>query len=235
MGYDENRLQAVRARIEAAARAAGRDPASVRLLAVSKTFPPAAIRAVHALGQNAFGENYVQEAIAKMDALADLGDAQWHLIGPLQGNKAKPAAERFSWVQSVDRAKIAQRLSALRPASLPALNVCIQVNVSGEATKSGVAPREVAALARFVAGLPRLALRGVMGIPEPTDALARQRAQFRALRECFDELRAAGFAVDTLSMGMSADLEAAIAEGATMVRVGTAIFGARLDAAMHSS
>lgn len=235
MVYDENRLQAVTARVDAAARAAGRDPASVRLLAVGKTFPAAALRAVHALGQKAFGENYVQEAVAKMDALADIGDVEWHLIGPLQGNKARAAAERFAWVQSVDRARIAQRLSALRPPSLPPLNVCIQVNASGEATKSGVAPREAVALATLVAGLPRLALRGVMGIPEPTDALARQRAQFRALRECFDELRVLGAGVDTLSMGMSGDLEAAIAEGATMVRVGTAIFGARLDAAVHSS
>jgi pyridoxal phosphate enzyme (YggS family) len=235
MGYDENRLQAVKARVDAAARAAGRDPASVRLLAVSKTFPADAIRAVHALGQNAFGENYVQEAADKMDALAELSDVEWHLIGPLQGNKARPAAERFAWVQSVDRAKIAQRLSALRPASLPSLNVCIQVNVSGEPTKSGIAPREAGALATLVAGLPRLALRGIMGIPAPTGDVDRQRAQFRALRECYDALRAEGIDVDTLSMGMSGDLEAAIAEGATMVRVGTAIFGARLDAAVHSS
>jgi pyridoxal phosphate enzyme (YggS family) len=223
----EKPLQAVRARIAQAARAAGRDPASVRLLAVSKTFAPAAIRAVHALGQTAFGENYVQEAIPKMDALADLGDAEWHFIGPLQGNKAKPAAERFAWVQTVDRERIAQRLSAARPATLPPLNVLVQVNASGEATKSGVEPHEALALAKIVAALPRLALRGVMGIPEPTGDVATQRAQFRALRECFDALRDARLRVDTLSMGMSADLETAIAEGSTMVRVGTAIFGPR--------
>jgi pyridoxal phosphate enzyme (YggS family) len=227
----ENRWQAVKARIAAAARAAGREPASVRLLAVSKTFPPAAIRSLHALGQTAFGENYLQEAVAKMDALADLGDVEWHLIGPLQGNKARPAAERFAWVHTVDRQKIARRLSDSRPASLPPLNVCVQVNASGEATKSGVAPSEALVLASAVARLPRLALRGVMGIPEPTDDVDRQRAQFRTLRACFDALRAAGLAVDTLSMGMSADLEAAIAEGATLVRVGTAIFGPRPAAA----
>ncbi len=223
----ENRWQAVKARIAAAARAAGREPASVRLLAVSKTFPPPAIRAVHALGQTSFGENYVQEAVAKMDALAALGDVEWHLIGPLQGNKAKPAAERFAWVHTIDRERIAHRLSDSRPASLPPLNVCVQVNASGEATKSGVPPSEALTLATAVARLPRLALRGVMGIPEPTDDTERQRAQFRALRECFDALRAAGLAVDTLSMGMSGDLEVAIAEGATLVRVGTAIFGPR--------
>lgn len=223
----ENRWQAVKARIAAAARAAGRDPAAVRLLAVSKTFPAAAIQDVHALGQTAFGENYVQEAAAKMEALAGLGDVEWHLIGPLQGNKARPAAERFAWIHTIDRDKIARRLSDLRPASLPPLNVCVQVNVSGEATKAGVPPHDALALAQAVAHLPGLALRGVMGVPEPTDDLDRQRAQFRALRECFDALRAAGLAVDTLSMGMSGDLEAAIAEGATLVRVGTAIFGPR--------
>ena len=223
----EKALQAVHARIDRAAQAAGREPASVRLLAVSKTFAPSAIRAVHALGQTAFGENYVQEALPKIESLADLGDVEWHMIGPLQGNKAKAAAERFAWVHTVDRERIAERLSAARPASLPPLSVCVQVNASGEATKSGVAPGDGVELATIVARLPRLALRGIMGIPEPTDDAARQRAQFRVLRECFDACRAAGLAVDTLSMGMSADLEAAIAEGATLVRVGTAIFGPR--------
>jgi len=227
----ENRWQAVKARIAAAARAAGRDPASVRLLAVSKTFPPAAIRAVHAFGQASFGENYVQEAVAKMDVLADLGDVEWHLIGPLQGNKARLAAGRFSWVHTVDRDRIARRLSDSRPESLPPLNVCLQVNASGEATKSGVAPDEALVLATAIARLPRLVLRGVMGIPEPTDDIDRQRVQFGALRACFDALRAAGLPVDTLSMGMSADLEVAIAEGATLVRIGTAIFGPRPAAA----
>jgi pyridoxal phosphate enzyme (YggS family) len=223
----EKALQAVRARIAEAARAAGRDPATVRLLAVSKTFAPAAIRAVRALGQTAFGENYVQEALPKIDALGEAGDVEWHLIGPLQGNKAKPAAERFSWVQTIDRERIAQRLSAARPSSLAPLNVCVQVNASGEATKSGVPPHEALALATAVARLPRLAFRGIMGIPEPTGDVAQQRAQFRVLRDCFDACARAGLGADTLSMGMSGDLEAAIAEGATLVRVGTAIFGPR--------
>lgn len=227
MFHYEKAWQGVRARIAAAARAAGRDPGSVRLLAVCKTFPPGAIRAVHALGQRAFGENYVQEAAAKMDALADLSDVEWHLIGPLQSNKAKTAAERFAWVHTVDRQTIATRLAVARPATLLPLNVCVQVNASGEASKSGVAPGEAVALAKKVATLPRLRLRGIMGIPEPTEDAARQRAQFRVLRACFDACRAAGLPVDTLSMGMSADLEAAIAEGATLVRVGSAIFGAR--------
>ena len=227
MSQYEKAWQAVRQRIGEAARAAGRAPESVRLLAVSKTFPAEAVRAVYAAGQREFGENYVQEAAAKRDSLGDLGDAQWHLIGPLQSNKTAIAAERFDWVESVDRLKIAQRLSAQRPAALPPLSVCVQVNVSGEASKSGVAPEHVVPLARAVAALPRLALRGVMGIPAPTAEPAVQRAQFRRLRECLEACRAAGLAVDTLSMGMSADLEAAIAEGATMVRVGSALFGAR--------
>jgi hypothetical protein len=218
---------ALAARIARAAEAAGRDPASVALLAVTKTFPAEAVRAAHALGQRAFGENYVQEALAKMDATADLPGIEWHLIGPLQSNKARDAAERFAWVHTIDRDRIALRLSQARPEGLPPLNVCVQVNISGEQTKSGVAPADALALAQDVARLPRLALRGFMGIAEPTDDVARQRAEFRALRECLDAARAAGLAVDTLSMGMSADLEAAIAEGATLVRVGTAVFGAR--------
>jgi pyridoxal phosphate enzyme (YggS family) len=162
-----------------------------------------------------------------MDATADLAGIEWHLIGPLQSNKARDAAERFAWVHTIDRDKIALRLSQARPEGLPPLNVCVQVNISGEATKSGVAPADALALAQEVARLPRLRLRGFMGIAEPTDDVARQRAEFRVLRECLDAARAAGLAVDTLSMGMSADLEAAIAEGATLVRVGSALFGAR--------
>ena len=222
---DEN-LQAVRGAISQAARDAGRDPAQVALLAVSKTHPVAAIEAAHAAGQRAFGENYVQEALGKMDALAERG-LEWHLIGPLQSNKTRPVAERFDWVHTVDRARLARRLSEARPAGLPPLNVLIQVNVSGEASKSGIGLQDALELAREVAGLPRLALRGLMAIPEPTDDLALQRARFAAVRRCFEQLRAAGLALDTLSMGMSHDMVSAIAEGATMVRIGTAIFGAR--------
>jgi pyridoxal phosphate enzyme (YggS family) len=227
MGHYEKAWQAVRARIEEAARAAGRSPRDVQLLAVSKTFPAAAVRAVHAAGQRAFGENYVQEAAAKRAALADLTDVSWHLIGPLQSNKTAVAAATFDWVETVDRLKIAQRLSAQRPQGIAPLCVCIEVNVSGEASKSGVTPEEAVALARDVATLPGLRLRGIMGIPAPTQDIAALRAQFRKLRECFDACRAAGLDVDTLSMGMSADLEHAVAEGATEVRVGTAIFGER--------
>jgi pyridoxal phosphate enzyme (YggS family) len=227
MFHYEKAWQDVRARIDQAARAAGRAPESVRLLAVSKTFPPDAIRAVHALGQRAFGENYVQEAVAKMDALGAEPDVEWHLIGPLQSNKTKIAAQRFAWVHTVDRAKIAERLSAARSASAPPLNVCVQVNVSGEASKSGVPPDEAVALAQTVAALPRLKLRGLMAIAEPTPVAASRRGQFRVLRVLLDACREAGLAVDTLSMGMSDDLEVAIAEGATLVRVGTALFGPR--------
>ncbi len=227
MSHYEKAWQAVAERIERAARDAGRAAGSVRLLAVSKTFPPDAVRAVHAAGQRAFGENHVQEGAAKRQALADLPDVEWHLIGPLQGNKTRLAAATFDWVESVDRLKIAQRLSAQRPTTLAPLNVCVQVNVSGEASKSGVAPAEALALARAVSDLPRLRLRGIMGIPEPTDNTMQLHAQFRWLRDCLDECVAAGLPMDTLSMGMSADLEAAIAEGATQVRVGTALFGVR--------
>jgi pyridoxal phosphate enzyme (YggS family) len=232
MSHYEKAWQAVRQRIADAARAAGRAPESVRLLAVSKTFPAEAVRALHAVGQRAFGENYVQEALAKQASLADLPDAQWHLIGPLQSNKTATVARAFAWVETIDRAKIAQRLSAQRPPELPPLSVCVQVNASGEASKSGVPPAAALALAREVAALPRLKLRGIMGIPEPVaaDAVAAReqvRAQLRILRECFDACRAAGLDVDTLSMGMSSDLELAVAEGATEVRIGTALFGAR--------
>jgi pyridoxal phosphate enzyme (YggS family) len=219
-------LQALRERISTAAAQAGRDPAGVCLLAVSKTQPAARIEEVFHAGQAAFGENYVQEALDKMSTLAHCR-AAWHLIGPLQGNKARAAAERFDWVQTVDRERIASRLSDARPASLPALQVLVQVNVSGERTKSGAAPADVPALARMVVQLPRLALRGLMAIPEPTADRAVQHARFREVRELYERLRAEGLPLDTLSMGMSDDFEAAIAEGSTMVRVGTAIFGAR--------
>lgn len=201
---------------------------SVTLLAVSKMQPATAVRAAHAAGQRHFGENYVQEALDKMAALADLrAELQWHLIGPLQSNKTRPVAEAFDWVHGVDRLKIAQRLSEQRPAGLAPLNVCLQVNVSGEASKSGVDPAELAALAHAVAALPRLRLRGLMSIPEPADTLDAQRRPHRQLRELLDRLNADGLALDTLSMGMSADLEAAVLEGATLVRIGTAIFGTR--------
>jgi hypothetical protein len=204
-----------------------RDPATVRLLAVSKGQPAAAVRAAYGLGQRAFGENYVQEATAKADALDDLTGIEWHMIGPLQSNKARIAAERFAWVQSVDRLKVAERLSSARVAQQSPLNVCVQVNISGEPAKSGVAPAEARALARAVAALPRIALRGFMGMAEETTDVATQRRQFRILSELFAGTRAEGLALDTLSMGMSADLETAVAEGATMVRVGTALFGPR--------
>jgi pyridoxal phosphate enzyme (YggS family) len=220
-------LQAAVRRIEAAARAAGRDPGAVCLVAVSKTFAPPDLRAAWAAGQRAFGENYVQEALDKMGHLADL-DIEWHFIGPIQGNKTRPIAEHFHWVHSVDRLKIARRLSEARPGTLPPLQICLQVNIGGEDSKSGVPPEELEELARAVVGLPRLVLRGLMTVPRPTTDPLAQRAQFRALRELRDRLAAgAGIALDTLSMGMSEDLEAAIAEGATMVRVGRAIFGER--------
>lgn len=220
------RLDAVRARIAAAARHAGRDPADVKLLAVSKTWPAEAVREAAAAGQRAFGENYVQEGVDKVEALRALG-LEWHFIGPLQSNKTRPVANAFDWVHGIDRLKIAERLSAQRDVHLPPLDVCIQVNVSGEDSKSGVAPDEAGALAHAVAALPRLRLRGLMCIPEPSADEAVLRARFAVLRGLYDGLRAAGLALDTLSMGMSHDLEPAIAEGASIVRVGTAIFGER--------
>lgn len=220
------RLHAVQARIARAVAEAGRDAASVRLLAVSKTFGAAAVRDLAACSQRAFGENYVQEALEKQAALRDL-PLVWHFIGPIQSNKTRAIAEHFSWVHSVDRLKIAERLSAQRPAGLPPLQVCIEVNVSGEASKGGVGPAELPALAAAVAKLPGLQLRGLMAIPAPTPDVVEQRAAFRRVREQFDALRARGYALDTLSMGMSADMRAAIHEGATIVRVGSAIFGAR--------
>lgn len=220
-------LQAVKQRIAQACTAAGRDAASVMLLAVSKTWPADAIRKA-AANQHAFGESYVQEALPKLAELADL-DLAWHFIGPLQSNKTRPVAENFAWVHSVERLKIAERLSAQRPAHLPPLNVCIQVNVSGEASKSGCAPADAPALCRAVATLPKLRLRGLMAIPEPTGNPALARRRFALLRELRDTLNTEGLTLDTLSMGMSHDLEAAILEGATIVRVGTAIFGERHD------
>lgn len=227
MGPYEKAWQATRQRIEEATHAAGRARGSVRLLAVSKTFPAAAVRSVHALGQRAFGENYVREAIDKRAALADLEDVTWHLIGPLQGNKARLAAAAFGMVETIDRPRIAERLSAARARAGEPLDVLVQVNVSGEESKSGVGPAAALDLARYVATLPNLRLRGIMGIPEPTGDVVRLQAQFRALRGCYEGCREAGLAVDTLSMGMSADLDLAIAEGATEVRVGSGIFGKR--------
>jgi pyridoxal phosphate enzyme (YggS family) len=226
MGSIPQNLQAVKSRIDAASRACGRDPRTVRLLAVSKTHAPERVREAYSAGQRAFGESYVQEAIDKMTALADL-PLEWHLVGPLQSNKTRAVAGGFHWVHTLDREKVARRLSEQRPAPLPPLEVLVQVNVSGESSKSGVAPPEAASLARAVAGLPRLRLRGLMAIPEPTPDAARQRAQFRAVRELYEMLRREGLALDTLSMGMTDDMEAAIAEGATLVRIGTAIFGPR--------
>lgn len=232
-----DRHAAVVARIEAARAVAGRAPGSVALLAVSKTFGADAVLALAACGQRAFGENYVQEALHKMAAVRDgwaarasgRSDApiEWHFIGPLQANKTRAVAEHFDWCHSVDRERVARRLSEQRPASLPPLQVCLQVDVSGEASKGGCVPADAPGLARTIAALPGLRLRGVMAIPAPTDDAALQRAQFARVRAVWEAIRAAGVPVDTLSMGMSADLEAAIAEGATIVRVGTALFGAR--------
>ena len=225
-----DKLAQVNARIASACAAAGRPVQSVTLLAVSKTFDVAAIEAAHAAGQQRFGENYVQEALDKLTALAALAPRpEWHLIGPLQSNKTRVVAESFDWVHSIDRLKIAERLSAQRPAQLAPLSVCLQVNVSGEKSKSGLAPDELAEVAHAVAALPRLRLRGLMAIPEPVEGadLEAQRRPHRALRELFDALVREGLVLDTLSAGMSADLEAAILEGATMVRIGSAIFGGR--------
>ena len=230
MGSIASNLQQVKGRIAAACGSARRGANSVTLLAVSKTFGAEAVREAAAAGQRAFGENYVQEALAKIEALADLRpQMQWHLIGPLQSNKTRSVAEAFDWVHTVDRLKIAQRLAGQRPAALPPLNICLQVNISAEASKSGLLPAEVAAVARAVQALPRdrIVLRGLMAIPEPAGDFAAQRAPHRALRELLAALNAAGLGLDTLSMGMSADLEAAVAEGATIVRVGSALFGSR--------
>jgi pyridoxal phosphate enzyme (YggS family) len=227
-------LQSVRRRIAAACTQAGRRQEDVTLLAVSKTFGPDAVREAHAAGQAAFGENYIQEAVEKIALLGAL-PLQWHCIGPIQSNKTRLVAAHFDWAHTVDRLKIAQRLSEQRPAELPPLQVCIQVNVDGGATKSGIAPEETLALAREVAQLPRLKLRGLMTIPEPQPDFAAQKEVHVRARRLFDELRDAGLALDTLSMGMTADLEAAVAAGSTMVRVGTAIFGGRAAKSAISS
>jgi len=221
-----NNLHSVRERIAAACGGAHRPVTEVTLLAVSKTFGPEAVREAFAAGQTAFGENYIQEAVEKIALLQDL-PLQWHCVGPIQSNKTRLVAAHFDWAHTVDRLKVAQRLSEQRPEGRAPLRVCIQVNIDGGATKAGVAPAEVLELAREVAQLPGLALRGLMTIPEPLPDFAAQKAVHARARALFDELREAGLALDTLSMGMTADLEAAIAAGSTMVRVGTAIFGAR--------
>ena len=223
-----DKLQQVHQRIAGICRSASRPVESVTLLVVSKTFGPEAVRAAVAAGEHRFGENYVQEGVDKIAALADLRQRiEWHLIGPLQSNKTRVVAEAFDWVHSVDRLKTAQRLSAQRPRELPPLQLCLQVNISGEASKSGLAVADVAEVARAVAALPRLRLRGLMAIPEPAGGFEAQRLPHRALRELFESLNANGLGLDTLSIGMSADLEAAIAEGATLVRIGSAVFGER--------
>ncbi|MDA8092678.1 MAG: YggS family pyridoxal phosphate-dependent enzyme [Betaproteobacteria bacterium] len=219
-------LQAVRARIAAAAAACGRDPREITLLAVAKGHPADALREAYRAGQRAFGESYAQEGAAHAAASADLA-VEWHFIGPLQSNKTRGIAEHYAWVHSIDRLKIAERLSAARPEGLAPLNVCVQVNVGAETTKGGVPPEEAAALAAQVARLPRLKVRGLMTIPKPSADVTEQRHQFAVLRELLAALNARGLALDTLSMGMSDDLEAAIAEGSTLVRVGSAIFGTR--------
>lgn len=230
MSVIRENLQAVRRAIVDAADSVQRDVRSIELLAVSKTFGADAVIAAAEAGQNAFGENYLQEALEKILAVRALRPdlaLEWHFIGPIQSNKTRAIAEYFDWVHAVDRVKIAQRLSEQRPLHLPPLNICLQVNISGEASKSGLLPDDVLAVAQEIAGLPQLRLRGLMAIPEPEDDVAQQRAPFRQLRLLLDQLRAADLSLDTLSMGMSADMPAAIAEGATMVRIGSAIFGTR--------
>jgi pyridoxal phosphate enzyme (YggS family) len=219
-------LQATRQAIEQAAKTARRNVTEVRLLAVSKTFPAAAVREAYVGGQIAFGENYLQEALDKIGALRDL-PLEWHFIGPIQSNKTRPIAENFAWVHGVDRLKIAERLSEQRPPHLPPLNICLQVNVSGEDSKSGVAPTDVLELAQAVRPLPRLKLRGLMTIPSPVTDEIEQREPFAQMRVLLEQLNSQGMALDTLSMGMSHDFPAAILEGATIVRIGTAIFGSR--------
>ena len=225
-----SRLKAVRDRLSAACKAAGRDPTSVRLLAVSKTFGDDAVVQAIAAGQLAFGENYISEGVEKINALRQYAALEWHCIGPVQSNKTRLVAEHFDWVQSVDRLKIAQRLSEQRPRNLPPLQICLQVNVDGGTNKSGVAPGELMGLIREVIKLPHLRLRGLMTLPEPAIDFAAACAVHSEARALFDQVNSAGVLtepMDTLSMGMTADLEAAIASGSTMVRVGTAIFGSR--------
>jgi PLP dependent protein len=231
MSLDEKAWQDIRSRIAGAAAAADRDPRSIRVLAVSKAFSVESIRAAYAMGQRAFGENYVQEAGIKIAALSALPEIEWHLIGPLQGNKARAAARDFGWVETVDRPQIAQRLSSAREAGQPPLNVCIQVNISGETAKHGVVPSSALALAKEVARLPGLALRGFMGIAQVAGTAGGRdavRAQFRLLREIYDAGCRDALSLDTLSMGMSSDFELAIAEGATQLRIGSALFGPRI-------
>ena len=220
-------LQAVRTAIEVAAKQSGRRLDDIKLLAVSKTFPESALRKAYQAGQHDFAENYVQEALDKIAALQDLA-VTWHFIGPMQSNKTRAIAENFAWVHSVDRLKIAERLSEQRPANMPPLQLCLQVNISSEASKSGVASNEVAALANAIIRLPNLKLRGLMAIPAPSDDVATQRKGFAQLRQLRDQLNQQGLQLDTLSMGMSHDFASAIAEGATIVRIGTAIFGNRI-------
>ena len=222
----DSSLYLVKKRIAAAAKNAGRQPEEIMLLAASKTNPAEQIKKAWLAGQTIFGENYLQEALEKIRALSDL-PIEWHFIGPIQSNKTKRIAENFSWVHSVDRKKIAARLSRDRPKTLPPLQVCIQVNVSGEDTKSGVSPESVLELATYIAELPNIKLRGLMAVPELTSATALQRSQFNMLRIIYDQLKQSGFDLDTLSMGMSEDMDIAIAEGATIVRIGTSIFGPR--------
>ena len=222
----ETALDTVRIRIREAERRYRREPGSVALLAVSKTRPPKAVRAAVAAGQHAFGENHLQDAMAKVEALGGQS-VSWHFIGAVQSNKTRPIAGHFDWVHSIDREKIAVRLSARRPAERGPLDVCIEVDVSGEDTKSGISPEGVEPLARIVRELPGLRLRGLMAIPRPEPDFESQRIPFRLLREILDDLNAKGLGLDTLSMGMTGDLEAAIAEGATIVRIGTAVFGPR--------
>lgn len=229
----DDQLAKVTARIHQAAAAAGRNPQTVQLIAVSKTQPAQALREAYTWGQRAFGENYLQEALDKQAQLADLVDLAWHFIGPIQSNKTRPIAEHFDWVHSVDRLKIAQRLHEQRPAEKPPLNICVQVNIDDETTKSGISLAELPALVAAIAPLSRLKVRGLMAIPAATNNQAQQRAAFAKLRAALERLNLQGLGLDTLSMGMSGDLEAAIAEGATYVRVGTDIFGARAKAPTH--
>lgn len=223
----DDKLRKVTERIQLAASRVGRNPQSVQLVAVSKTQPAAAIAEAYAWGQRHFGENYLQEALDKQLALASLADIQWHFIGPIQSNKTRLIAEHFNWVHSVDRLKIAQRLSEQRPVQLLDLNICIQVNIDDEATKSGISLQELPILAATIATLPRLKLRGLMAIPTITKDPNQQHSAFATLRKALEQLQAQGYKLDTLSMGMSGDMDAAIAEGATFVRVGTDIFGTR--------
>jgi len=219
-------LEKLRQRLREACDAVGRDPTEVRILAVGKKHPAEKLRELYALGQRAFGENMLQEALEKQRELADLA-IEWHFIGHIQSNKTRPIAELFAWVQSVDRAKILDRLSTQRPENLPPLNLCLQVNIDREPQKSGVLPEELPALARLAQGAPRIALRGLMAIPRPSDDPGTCRDSFRRVKALYDDLCELGFALDTLSMGMSGDLEHAVAEGSTMIRVGTDLFGPR--------